>query len=176
MNFPGLGIGMDFGLNPQPLQKRTKERFRDKPFGIMLQGFGNQRTAAAEGVWPEEKRLVIGTNVGFIKRVSRLNGIGVGAELYYDGINAVYQQRTGQALQTTVGAVSIQHYLFLGKLLFGQQMAWYVTPNTGSQQKIFERYFIEYEVKKNWYAGFTLKATGDQSDYMGFSAGYFLRI
>jgi hypothetical protein len=115
-------------------------------------------------------------NLGLIKRIGRLNAFGVGGEIYYDGINSVNQQRAGRVQQTTVGGVSIQHYLFLGKLLFGQQFAWYVTPDTGYQKNIYQRYFLEYEVKKNWYAGVSLKAHGDHSDYLAISTGYHFKL
>ena len=176
MNFPGVSIGVHYTFKPQQLDVRTKQRFTDKTVGLMIHGFGNIRTAWADANWPEEKRLVIGTNLGVIKRLGRIIGLGVGGEYYYDGINEVYHQRSGQTIQTLVGGVSIQNYIFFGKLLFGQQFAWYVTPNTGFQRNIYQRYFLEYEVKRNWYAGVTLKAHGDHSDYLALSTGYFFKI
>jgi hypothetical protein len=176
LNFPGVTVGIKYVLNPNPLQLRPKVRFTDKTTSLVIHGFGNIRTAWAYSYWPEENRVVIGANVGVIKRLGRILGIGVGGEYYYDGINEVYQQRSGEKIQTTVGSVSIQNYLFFGKLLFGQQFAWYVTPNTGFQNKTFQRYILEYEVKRNWYAGVTLKAHGARSDYFAFSTGYFFKL
>jgi hypothetical protein len=176
MNFPGVNVGVNYTLHPQQLEKRTKERFADKNIGLLVHGFGNIRTAWADANWPEEKRLVTGANIGLIKRLGRIEGLGVGGEYYYDGINEVYQQRSGETIQNSVGGLSIQNYLLLGKLLFGQQFAWYVTPNTGFQKNIYQRYLLEFELKKNWYAGFTLKAHGDHSDYFAFSTGYFFKL
>jgi hypothetical protein len=176
MNFPGGVLGVSYLFNPQPLVRRTKEPFADKTFSLVVHGFGGVRTAWSDANWPEDKRLVIGTNIGLIKRLGRIIGIGAGGEYYYDGINEVYQQRTGQTIQTSVGAVSVQNYIFFGKLLFGQQFAWYVTANTGYQKNIYQRYLLEYEVKRNWYAGVTLKAHGDHSDYLAISTGYFFKL
>jgi hypothetical protein len=176
LNFPGLGLAVDYTLRPRPLVRRAKSPFRQNSFGVMMHVFGNRRVAFADGSWPEEGRLVLGLNAGVVRRVSRLNGVGAGGEVYYDGINSVYGQRSGLPLQTFASALSIQHYLFLGKLLFGQQLAWYVTPNTGFQSNFFQRYFLEYEVKRNWYAGVSLKAHGDQSDFIALSAGYLLNF
>ncbi|MBI3483466.1 MAG: acyloxyacyl hydrolase [Bacteroidetes bacterium] len=176
MNFPSINFSIDYIINPQKLERRAKEKFNDKIYSLMIHVFGAQRPAQASSLWPEEKRMVTGASVGLIKRIGRFDGIGAGGEIYYDGINSVYQQRSGQTLQTTVGGASIQHYLFFGKLLFGQQFAWYLTPNTGYQRNIYQRYFLEYEVKKNWYAGISLKAHGNHSDYMAFSTGYYFKI
>lgn len=176
MNFPGVIVGINYTLNPQQLEKRPKERFVDKSLILVAHGFGNVRTAWADGSWPEEKRLVMGANIGLIKRLGRIEGIGFGGEYYYDGVNEVYQLRSGQTIQNSVAGLSIQNYLFFGKLLFGQQLAWYVTPNTGFQKNIYQRYFLEYEVRRNWYAGITLKAHGDHSDYIALSTGYFFSV
>jgi len=176
MNFPGVTVGVKYQFNSRPLERRANELFTNKTTSLVVHGFGNIRTVWANANLPEEKRLVIGTNIGLIKRLGRIIGLGIGGEYYYDGINEVYQQRSRQTIQTSVGGAGIQNYLFFGKLLFGQQFAWYVTPNTGFQKNIFQRYLLEYEVKRNWYAGFTLKAHGDHSDYFAFSTGYFFRL
>ncbi len=176
MNFPGFSMGLEYHRKQDVMEHRAKEPYTEKSWGTMVHLFGNQRTAWPDRGWPEEKRLVLGLNVGLIKRIGRMNAIGPGAELYYDGINSVFQQRSGQILQTTAGAVNFQHYFFLGKLLLGQQLAWYVTSNTGFQKNLYQRYLIEYEIKKSWYAGFSLKAHGDRSDYFAFSTGYFIKI
>jgi hypothetical protein len=176
MNFPGVSIGIDYTLHPQRLQRRKNLKFTDKSISLVIHTFGNIRTAWADAKWPEEKRLVIGTNVGLIKRFSRLNGAGVGGEIYYDGINDVYNHRLKQTVQTTLGAVSIQHNFFFGRLLLGQQLAWYVTPNNGFQTNIYQRYLVEYELMKNWYAGCSLKARGNHSDYFSFSTGYVFKL
>jgi hypothetical protein len=176
MNFPGGLISLNYVLSPKPFPVRLKEKFTHKPLGVIAHAFGSTRTAQATSVFQAESRLVLGLNLGLMKRIGRMNGLAIGGEYYYDGINEVYHQRTNQLLQTIVGGLNLQHYLFLGKLLFGQQVAWYLTPNTGFQNSIYQRYFLEYEVKKNWYAGFTLKAHGDHSDYFAFATGYFFKL
>lgn len=176
MNFPGVGLGLSYLFNPEPLTQRPKEKFDGKSWSLLVHGFGAQRTAQANINWPEEVRWVGGINIGLIRRISRLNGVGGGGEIYYDGINSVFQQQSGRTIWTTVGGASIQHYLFFGKLLFGQQFAWYVTPNTGYQKNIYQRYFLEYELAKNWYAGVSLKAHGDHSDYMAISFGRMFKL
>jgi len=176
MNFPGIGVGLSYQFKPQKLERRTIEKFEGKSWNLMMHSFGAQRTAQANLNWPEEVRWVSGVNVGLIRRVSRINGLGGGAEIYYDGINSVFQQQSGRRIQTTVAGVSVQHYLFFGKLLFGQQFAWYITPNTGYRQNIYQRYFLEYEVFKNWYAGVSLKAHADHSDYMAISIGRSIKF
>jgi hypothetical protein len=176
MNFPGVGIGMSYAFDQQKLDQRTRERFDGKSWYLIAHAFGSQRTAQANLNWPEEVRGLGGVNVGVVRRTSRINGIGGGGEIYYDGINSVFQQQSRRTIQTVVSGLSIQHYLFFGKLLFGQQFAWYITPNTGYRQSIYQRYFLEYELIENWYAGVSLKAHADHSDYLAFSVGRKIKL
>jgi len=176
INFPAVRLVLDYILNPVKLERRPTEKLADKPWGVFTHVFGATRTAQANTIWPEERRVVAGINLGLIKRIGRMNAIGGGGEIYYDGINSINQQRSGQPQQTTVAGLSIQHCLYFGKLLLGQQFAWYITPNTGYQKNIYQRYTIEYEVGRNWFAGVSLKAHGDHSDYLALSTGYFFRL
>ena len=176
MNFPGVTLGLTYTLSPTTLQTRARESNSNKSTSLVVHGFGGVRTAWADTKWPEEKRLLIGANVGLIRRLGKIIGVGIGGEYYYDGINEISQQRSGQTIQTSVAGVSVQNYIFFGKLLLGQQLAWYVTSNTGYQKNIYQRYILEYEVKRNWYTGVTLKAHGDHSDYLAVSTGYFFKL
>src|SRR5258706_1483909 len=87
MNFPGVTLGIIYDLNPQKLKRRPTERFTDKTINLVVHGFGNVRTAWADANWPQERRVVAGANIGLIKRVGRVTGLGAGGEFYYDGIN-----------------------------------------------------------------------------------------
>jgi hypothetical protein len=179
LNFYGYNVGLQYSLRPfkaYSLAPQSNEKFKEKNWSLVAHVFGNQRTIWATASLPEERRLVLGVNLGVIKRIGRLNGVGVGGEFYYDGINAIYQQRLNREFSVSIGSVSLQHYLFFGKLLFGQQLGLYLNSVTGYPDSVFQRYILEYEFKKNWYAGFTLKAHADKSDYFGFSTGYFFKL
>ncbi|MBS1490681.1 MAG: acyloxyacyl hydrolase [Bacteroidetes bacterium] len=176
MNFIAPTLSLNYLLTNPSIFKRPKTKYRDTMLGLMLHSFGNRHKVQATPVYREESSIVAGINIGLIKRVGRLTGLGIGGEYYYDGVNQIYQQRYNQSLQTGIGSVSLQHYLFLGKLLFGQQLAWYVTPNTGNPQATYQRYWLEYEIQKYWYAGFSLKAHGDHSDYFAFSVGHIVKL
>ncbi|GHN02806.1 hypothetical protein WSM22_42950 [Cytophagales bacterium WSM2-2] len=178
MNFVGAGFSLNYVLNPSEFQKRPIQKFDDNSWMLMLHVFGGNRIAMANSyhLWNEESRPVGGLNAGVIKQIGRMNGVGVGGEIYYDGINEVNQQRSGHPIQSTVAGVSLQHYLFFGKLLFGQQLALYVTPDTGQKQSIYQRYFLEYEIKKGWFAGVTLKGHGNHSDYLAISAAHRFKL
>jgi hypothetical protein len=176
MNYFGYNFAVQYALRSYSLQRLPKQPFTDKNYRVVVHAFGVQRVAQATSVWAEESRALFGVNAGLIKRLGRMNGLGVGAEIYHDGIQSVFQQRYQRDMMTTISSVSVQHYLFFGKLLFGQQWGFYLSDNTGYRESYFQRYLLEYEFFKNWYAGFTLKSYNDRSDSFAFSTGYFFRL
>jgi len=171
MNFPGWGVGVRYTAKGEGLTPRVTAPFTDRGWTIIAQLFGNQRTVQATPSLPMEQRPLVGLNVGMVRRLGRINSIGPGGEWYFDGINAAIQQRGGPVLSPGTAAVNLQHYLYLGKLLFGQQVAWFVTSNTGYTRRFFQQYVLQYEVSRGWYAGVLLKAHGDHSDFLAFALG-----
>jgi hypothetical protein len=172
MNYPTLGVGLDYIITPHQLSKRTSTSFTARSLKTIIHTFGTGHKAEANGSFPQERKLLIGVNAGIVKPLSRVNAVGLGGELYYDGISEVYQARSGESYSPWTASFSLQHYIFFGKILFGQQVAHVITAlNPDNNKKVYQRYFLEYKVRSNWYAGITLKAYGGRSDYIAFTSG-----
>jgi Lipid A 3-O-deacylase (PagL) len=175
MNYPTLAVGLDYLINPQRFSRRTSTLFSDRSLKSIVHAFGVGHKAEANGSFPLERKLLLGANAGIIKPLTKVNALGLGGELYYDGVSEVYQDRTGKNYTPWTGSFSLQHYIFFGKILFGQQVAYAVTAlNPDTNKKVYQRYFLEYKVSRNWYAGITLKAYGGRSDYLAFTSGIIL--
>lgn len=171
INFPMVSLGVDYQLNVQKLIPRSRLELTSYPLKLILHGYGGRHLE------DDSKRIVIGINVGLIKQVSRVNGIGVGGEVTYDAIYKVLSERKGMAYNSWLTSISFQHYFFYGKLLFGQHLAYYlVPPNPDSNKKIYQLYTLAYHVNKQWYAGVSLKAHGGISDYLAVSTSKIFRL
>lgn len=122
-------------------------------------GFYRQLTPSSPSV------PVGGFNATFARTLGRISALGLGGELYYDGLSKYRKQQSGEAIADWVPSMHIAHQLTLGKLLFSQQLAWYLTLQTGFSERTFQRYVLAYSFKPGWYGGITLKAHVDRSDY-----------
>jgi Lipid A 3-O-deacylase (PagL) len=172
MNYPTLAVGLDYIINPRQLTGRPSSRFTERSLKTIIHVFGTGHKAEATGSFEQERKLLLGINAGVVKPLSRVNALGLGGELYYDGISEVYQARSGESYSPWTGSFSLQHYIFFGKILFGQQLAYAVTTlNPDTNKKIYQRYFLEYKVRPDWYAGITLKAYAGRSEYLSFTSG-----
>jgi hypothetical protein len=173
LNLISAGVGAAYTLRSQPLIKRETTPFNDRSIKFITHIFGGSHHSDATGQWTEKKRMVGGLNVGLVKPVGRINAFGLGGEYYYDGISNVLEAQSGKNYHLFVGSISLQHYFIFGKLLFGQQLAYYITPaNPNVNSKLYQRYILEYKIKNPWYAGISLRAHGKISDYLTLSTGF----
>jgi hypothetical protein len=170
INYPTLGIGLEYMLQPHILKPREHQPFTDRAIRIITHLFGGQRPLQGHGAFPDEKGTIAGINTGAVKPLGRINALGLGAELYYDGTSRLRENRDNKKYDALVGALSVQHYFFFGHLLFGQQLAYQVTHlNPDVSKHIYQRYFLEYRVRPHWYAGVSLKAYGNISENLSLS-------
>jgi hypothetical protein len=163
INFPTVAVGVDYQINQQKLISRERIKLDKYPFKLIL------CTAGGRHLEDGTKKIVGQINGGLIKQVSRVNGAGVGAELVYDAINKVLEERKGVSYRTIVASLSLQHYFFYGKLLFGQQLAYYVVSPNSNANQLYQVYTLEYEITRQWYGGVLLRAHGGISDYLALS-------
>lgn len=177
INFPMVGLGVEIKTDDRRLTSRFKKPFTDRSARLFMHAFGGLHTVNEDVHYPEEKLFVSGLNVGVVKPVSLVNGFGVGGELYYDEASKAFEARTGNSYTPWITSLSIQHYIFFGKLIFSQQLAVYTShlnPNVTSN--FYQRYILEYQIRGPWYAGLTLKSHGDVSDYLAFSLSRVVRL
>lgn len=174
MNLPMASVGLEYKINADRIPDRKTTPFRDRKVKLVTHVFGGTHIADAVLTYPKVGKLVTGINIGVIKPLTRVNALGVGGEIVYDAVAKVQEERLGKDFKTTIAALNIQHYFFLGRIAFGQQFATYITPlNPDVKLKLHQRYFMEYNIKGPWYAGITLKTHGNVSDYVAFSVGTF---
>jgi len=170
INFPTLGVGLEYMLHPQPLKPRPHKPFTDRSIKIITHVFGGQRLLQANDGWPDQRRPIVGINTGAIKPLGRISGIGLGAELYYDGTSHLREVRDQRKYTDMIGAVSIQHYFFFGKIIFGQQLAYQVTQlNPDVRNHFYQRFFLGYQLRQHWYGGVSLKSRGDVSENLAIA-------
>jgi hypothetical protein len=175
INYPTVGIGLEYMLQPETLRPREHQRFTNRSIKVITHLFGGQRPLQGHGTWPDKRAIIAGINTGVVKPLGRINAIGLGAELYYDGTSRLREARDNKDYKPLVGALSIQHYFFFGRLLFGQQLAYQVTAlNPDVSKRIYQRYFLEYRISRNWYGGVSLKAYGNISENLAITTALVL--
>jgi len=171
INFFTAAAGVEYVIHPTTLLRRPRTPWSGNlKFAVLA--FGARHPTEPAPSTDIVSRLLAGVNIGVLKPLTRMNGIGLGAEVYYDPTATVYAQRTGKHYDPVFSSLSFQHAFFFGRLFFCQQLAYTITRlNPNVSQKVYERYFLEYRVIKRIYAGVSLKAYGGTSDHFALALG-----
>ena len=170
INFPAIGIGLEYMLQPEVLKPRVRKPFTDRSIKVITSIFGGKRLLQANDPWPDQHGAIAGINTGVVKPLGRVSAIGLGAELYYDGTSRLREARYQQPYSDMIGAISIQHYFFFGKIIFSQQVAYQITHrNPDVDKHFYQRFFLGYELHRHWYGGVTLKSHGDVSENLSIA-------
>lgn len=173
INVASGSVGVEYAFQTLSLKPRQRVPFTDRDIKFIAHAFAGPHTSDPTQDAPSEKRFVGGLNLGAAKPLGRVCAIGLGTEFYYDGISQVLEAQRGKKHNSLVGSVSLQNYFFFGKLLFGQQLAYYITPDhPNSAQKFYQVYLLEYKIKGPLYAGVALHARGKISDFLSISTGF----
>ncbi len=86
MNFPTLGLGLEYTINLVELTPKDIETAIDKKhLSKYVRLFWNIRTVHETNQYPEKYEVMIGLEGGIMKRLSRINGLMSGLEYSYDG-------------------------------------------------------------------------------------------
>ena len=173
MNFPTLGLGLEYSINPVKLTKKNIETELDKKkLSKYLRVFWNIRTVPESNEYPEKYEVMIGLEGGIMKRLSRINGLLTGFEYSYDGLFNEEIKRNELDYTPHLFSLHLGHYFIFGKFTFTQQFAWYAYKSYPfNNYEFFQRYAILWQFGKHISCGFSLKAHGHVAEYMDVRMG-----
>jgi len=173
MNFPTLGLGLEYFINPVKLERKEPAEELDKrKLCKYSRIFWNLRTIAETSEHPEKLDVMIGLEGGITKRLSRINGLLTGLEFSYDGLFNEEIKRNDSEGSPFILSTHLGHYFIFGKFSFTQQFAWYTYKGYPfNDQDFFQRYAIYWQFGKLINCGFSLKTHGHVAEYMDVRMG-----
>jgi hypothetical protein len=173
MNFPTLGLGLEYFINPVKLEKREPlEAFNKRRWDKYVRLFWNPRNVPATNDHPEKIALKIGLEAGVSKPFSRINGLLTALEFSYDGLFNEEIKRNNLEYTPFIVSMHLGHYFSFGRFSFTQQMAWYAYKSYPfNNDAFFQRYAVYWQFGKLFNAGFSLKAHGHIAEYMDIRLG-----
>ena len=173
MNFPTLGIGLEYTINPVALEKKQLASYLDKRQLLKYARiFWNIRTVPETIEYPEKYDIMIGLEAGIMKRLSRINGLLTGVEYSYDGLFNEEIKRNNLDYTPHLVSLHLGHFFIFGKFTFTQQFAWYAYKSYPfNNHDFFQRYGIFWQFGKLINCGFSLKSHGHVAEYMDVRMG-----
>lgn len=171
MNFPGIGLGVDYIINPLALVEREKvsiEKGRILGYGRV---FATRKTKAATEDAPEKSKLLFGIAGGAKTRIANFNAVSAGLELIRDNTLSGVKSGGNTKAPYVLGA-GIGHHFIFGRFNFNQQMIYYLyKPFDFTDKKFYQRYELAYQINSYLLAGVSLKAHGHVAENFDLRIG-----
>lgn len=155
MNFPTLGLGMDYALKPPSFPERKPVPVKQKKIIFSAAVFGTLRRS----LWEEFNDLSnhtigYGLLVKGRKKISKINALNSGFELFLD--DKVQEKSEGQKEHRQLSWL-IGHDLLLGRFMFSQHWGTYLN-GPHYDDIFFQRYSLTFNLVNHLHIGVNLKA------------------
>jgi hypothetical protein len=180
MNYPIVGAGIRYVINPKPIQDNEEiHTIIDKKIHVALRGSMSWRE-----VWQEDvKHKAYSVSLYGIKQVSKYNNILFGVDAFqYDQVSVdraygVYRDQNNIVLDyvpdddTRQLAATIGTQLLISKVSVIVQGGFYIYNPMEYYSTWYQRYGIAYNFTKNIFSQFSLKAHSRTADMIEFGLG-----
>ena len=165
MNFPTLGLGINYTPKPYSFPNYTAEKTERKP-QYYLETFGTLR-GESQG---DGRKPLVGLTVGAYQRINAIQGLGLGFESQWDNSLLVLPDTENAFIH----APYIAHHFLFGKVDFSQRLGIYVKkPKIYEPDKsIYQRYVLSYFLTNSLKFGAALKAHGHVAENIEVRLGY----
>lgn len=172
MNFPAIGLGVDYILSPYHFEERDKvaiEKGRTYGYGRF---FTTRKTKTATRDFPEETKMLFGIAGGAKTRIANFNALSMGFEIIRDNTLLTEAKRRGIDITPYVLGAGIGHHFIFGRFNFNQQLIYYLyKPFEFTSKKFYQRYEVAYQINRYLVAGVSLKAHGHVAENFDLRIG-----
>ena len=167
MNFPTLGIGVDYLFEYAPLAPRKKNQLSDRSIRYYAGLFYNTRSVDESDFETQERKPVIGLQGGFYKPIALMHALGVGFEAAHDAALKAQANIANESFDHHVISALLRHHFLFGRFDFSQALGIYLYKEYPTPDVVFQRYALSYLLFDRLQIGVSLKAhryTAEQMD------------
>lgn len=176
LNYPHISAGIRYNVesNATPAFKRVKDsawkadRLNYDAFIYYSpkEGYNAQ--------WQHKRKYLFGVGFQTSYRVSGLNALTASAEIYYDDALASIKRNLGDNSSNVYAGIMIGNEFIFRKILFSQQLGFYLHKNTDLYTGIYKQPFglvyhrwgLRYKLQEHWYFGFNFLVHGHVADFI----------
>lgn len=167
-----VGIWHNVNTSFLPKYQRVQNKFwKGKPvwveLGLMFvpqQGNSSKLNA--------QRKFMVGALVQVSKQIGATNAITAGTEIYYNKFERSVPDPPNENASPYFAGIHAGHAFLFGKVIFSQQIGWYVFNQTNYFSNYYHRWGLTYQIQKHWLIGANLKAHSDNADFFDMRVLY----
>jgi hypothetical protein len=176
LNYPHVSLGLRYSVksNASPLYKRIKDttwKMNRTRYDVFM--YYSPKEGYNAG-WRNRRKFVLGAGGQIVYRLSNINALTTGAEIYYDAGIKTIKQNLGDNSSNVFAGVTIGNEFIFRKIIFSQQLGFYLYRNTETYRElylqpfglIYHRWGLRYKLKEHWYVGGNFLVHGHVADYI----------
>lgn len=171
MNFPLIGLGVDYATKHQNLHPRARHSRPDKTLRYYAELSYNTRSLSEVNVASDERAVVWGLHAGLYKPIAHMHALGVGLELSHDGLLKELARQDPDTYDHRVLSALVMHHLLFGRFDFSPAIGFYIHKEYPEPNSVFQRYAMYYQMFEKLRVGFTLKAHLQVAEQMDVRLG-----
>ncbi len=175
INYPTLGVGIDYILRPATLTPRTKSQDFDRDIQPYIGTFFSPRKTRADQSEMAYQGWMIGLQAGAMKHIGTFSAVGLGVELSHDGSLAKRRADFPESTGPVIVSAMAQYYLTFGRFYFSPQLGYYVHRDAVDGSTFFQRWALLYTTGSDWYVGTSIKAHGHVAEHLDVQIGKWIR-
>jgi len=178
MNYPSVSVGFDYGFRGIHLSKRQSA-------GLTLQSARwRAEISAGLSAKPLEPGLrqrrypIYVADFRYARVIGRIAALGASAEWTHDRslyrLVRLEENRTRTGRYPGAGRLGVSggvDWLF-GKFVFYQHLGVYVYSPTAVRNRLYQRYGLNFSLSPKLFTGLSIKAHGQDADFMDLRVGY----
>lgn len=174
MNFPLIGLGVDYTTKYQSLRPRAKNSKPDRTAHYYAELSYNTRSLGQMNVASDQREIVLGLHAGAYKPIAHMHALGVGLELSHDGLLKELARQDPDSYDHRVLSGLVTHHLLFGRFDFSQAIGFYIHKEYPDPNSVFQRYAMYYQMFEKLRIGFSLKAHLHVAEQMDVRVGMVL--
>lgn len=172
LNFPTLNMGVHTSLVPVEFPNLTKNGKRAPPAQKEQWSITHFSGWSNANVGDRDKFYVFGFSGKYARWIGGRSALTVGTEWIFDYSRRERIRLANSDVAFGQGAALLGHEFWLGKVTFSQQLGVYYFIKNRTTDAVYQRYGLTYQLTKNIFTGFNLKAHRHVADFFDFRLGY----
>ncbi|MBA4197824.1 MAG: hypothetical protein C0459_09740 [Chitinophaga sp.] len=163
--FPNTNELKKYGTIPRVFYRKLKPTLDIGLLYVPEQGYNYKLQA--------ERQYTFGLFAQLTKQIGRTSALSIGAEAYHNE----FENITNAEIKTNpylFAGIYGGHEFIIGKIIFSQQIGFYITPHSSYFSDSFKRFGLRYKMSKHFQVGFNLKVHDDEADFIDYRIIYRL--
>lgn len=174
INWPTLSLALDYAFkdNTLPVRKYKGKEVYDKRYRLYADVYGSSKTISHGD---KNRWLLAGSVVGTSRRISSINQLAGGIEIWYDYSLKQKIMRRGEAHEAWRAGIYLMHEFVLNRFLLSQGMGIYLYKPPGFYDAIYQRYGLLFHISRRLGVGLQVLAHRQVADYLDFRLRYYIK-